>query len=76
MTSLQKPWLTVGGPEQHQEDEQILGNREGYGKMGEGSPGISAPLRLRGSILCFKNLKVSISNLEQNENKACHPLNL
>lgn len=37
MKGLQKAQLTVTRPEQHQEDEQILGNREGYGKMGEGS---------------------------------------
>lgn len=47
MTGLQKAQLTVARPEQHQEDEQILGNREGHGKMGEGSLGISAPLRLK-----------------------------
>lgn len=43
MTGLQKAQPTV----QHQEDEQIPGNREASGKMGEGSPGISAPLRLK-----------------------------
>lgn len=46
MTGLQKAELTVARSEQHQEDEQILGNREACGKMGEGCPGISAPLRL------------------------------
>lgn len=47
MTGLQKAQLTVARPEQHQEDEQIIGNRQACGKMGEGSPGISAPLRLK-----------------------------
>jgi len=46
MRGLQKAQLTAARPEQHEDEEQMLGNRGGYGKTSERSPGISAPPRL------------------------------